>query len=56
MKIDGNRAVFALRRMAELEAVCRSEAQRVIFALRGNKRYGNRSWRDLEAFQPLQRA
>ena len=37
--------------MAELEAVCRSEVQRVIFALRGNKRH--RSWRELEETSPL---
>lgn len=31
------------------------QAQRVVFALRGNKRFGNRSWRDLEdvtTFEP----
>eukprot|EP00913_Durusdinium_trenchii_P003579 g3311.t1 len=38
---------------SDLEAVCRSEAQRVVFALRGNKRFGNRSWRDLEDSSPL---
>jgi len=38
---------------SDLEAVCRSEAQRVVFALRGNRRFGSRSWRDLEETSPL---
>eukprot|EP00435_Cladocopium_sp_Y103_P059122 s9_g21.t1 len=38
---------------SELDAVCRSEASRVVFALRGNRRFGSRSWRDLEETSPL---
>eukprot|EP00927_Polykrikos_kofoidii_P038382 TRINITY_DN32726_c0_g1_i1.p1 TRINITY_DN32726_c0_g1~~TRINITY_DN32726_c0_g1_i1.p1 ORF type:complete len:1891 (-),score=425.18 TRINITY_DN32726_c0_g1_i1:280-5952(-) len=38
-----------------VEAVCRGEAQRVLTALRGNRRYGdlNRAWRELEDGSPV---
>lgn len=38
-----------------LEAVCRAECQRVLTALRGNRRFGDlsRSWRELEEQSPV---
>eukprot|EP00929_Paragymnodinium_shiwhaense_P086749 TRINITY_DN47198_c0_g1_i2.p1 TRINITY_DN47198_c0_g1~~TRINITY_DN47198_c0_g1_i2.p1 ORF type:complete len:1955 (+),score=517.24 TRINITY_DN47198_c0_g1_i2:173-6037(+) len=41
--------------VSSLEAVCRSEAQRVLTALRGTRRYGDlhKSWRELEESSPV---
>ncbi|CAE8646376.1 unnamed protein product, partial [Polarella glacialis] len=42
--------------VSDLEALCRTEAQRVLTALRSNRRFGSQSrcWRELEG-SPLRR-